>query len=164
MRSTIDNTTLACVWLVLVVMAEKTGGVTMAGTFEDKFAIQELISRYNHAIDFGNYEAWVACFTADGIFEGSAGRFVGEAELRKFTEQFKTMRANLPNVRHCVLNTVADVEGDTAVASSYLQLITTGKDGVKVMFTGRYDDKLAKVGGKWRFKERKVTRDMPPAA
>jgi hypothetical protein len=45
-----------------------------------------------------------------------------------------------------------------------LQLLTTGKEGAKIMFSGRYDDKLVKVGGKWRFKERKVTRDTPPAA
>lgn len=135
----------------------------MAGSFEDKFAIQELISRYNHAIDFGNYDAWVHCFTPEGVFEGSAGRFVGEAELKQFTEQFKTMRATLPNVRHCVLNTVTEVEGDSAVASSYLQLLTTGQEGVKVMFTGRYDDQLVKVEGTWRFREWKVTRDTPPA-
>ncbi|HJY81111.1 MAG TPA: nuclear transport factor 2 family protein [Candidatus Binatia bacterium] len=78
----------------------------MAGSFEDKCAIQELVSRYNHAIDFGNYEAWVERFTEGGVFDGSAGRFVGRAELQKFTEQFKTTRANLPNVRHCVMNTV----------------------------------------------------------
>src|SRR5262245_5611189 len=29
--------------VVSVVMTEKTGGVTMAGSFEDKFAIQELV-------------------------------------------------------------------------------------------------------------------------
>ncbi|MCS6924338.1 MAG: nuclear transport factor 2 family protein [Candidatus Binatia bacterium] len=135
----------------------------MGSLFEEKFAIQELIARYNHAIDFGNYEAWVECFTEDGVFEGSAGRFAGRAELQKFTEQFNTMRTNLPNVRHCVMNTVTEVEGDTAVSSSYLQLVTTGKEGTKIVFTGRYDDKLVKVDGKWRFKERKVTRDTPPA-
>jgi len=63
-----------------------------------------------------------------------------------------------------MMNTVTDVEGDTAISSSYLQLLTTGKEGAKIMFSGRYDDKLVKVGGKWRFKERKVTRDTPPAA
>src|SRR5262249_60488613 len=42
--------------------------------------------------------------------------------------------------------------------------ITTGKEGAKIMFSGRYDDKLVKAGGKWRFKERRVTRDTPPAA
>ena len=131
----------------------------MAGSFEDKFAIQELISRYNHAIDFGNYDAWGDCFSADGLFEGSAGRFAGHAELKKFTENFKTMRANMPSVRHCVMNTVTDVEGNEAISCSYLQLITTGKEGTKLMFSGRYDDKLVKVGGKWLFKERKVARD-----
>src|SRR5712692_10075482 len=155
---------LCCLLLFPVVMAEKQGGCTMVGSFEDKFAIQELVSRYNHAIDFGNYEAWVECFTEDGIFNGSAGRFAGQAELKKFTEQFKTTRANLPNVRHCVMNTVTDVEGDTAISSSYLQLLTTSKEGAKIMFSGRYDDQLVRVGGKWRFKERKVTRDTPPAA
>jgi len=44
----------------------------MAGSFEDKFAIQELIARYNHAIDFGNYEAWVECFTDLELLQAEA--------------------------------------------------------------------------------------------
>lgn len=90
-------------------------------------------------------------------------RFAGRAALPQFTEQFKTLRANLPNVRHCVMNIVTEVEGDTAVSRSYLQLVTTGTEGTKIVFTGRYNDKLVKVNGTWRFKERKVTRDAPPA-
>ncbi len=66
----------------------------MTASFEDKFAIQELIARYSHAIDSGNYDAWVNCFAEDGAFQGSrSGRFVGRAELKKFTEHFETRRA-----------------------------------------------------------------------
>ena len=137
----------------------------MAASFEDKFAIQELIARYSHAIDSGNYDAWVDCFAEDGAFQGSrSGRFVGRAELKKFTEQFETQRATiLPNVRHCVMNTVTEVDGNEAMSSSYLQVLTTGKEGVKFYFCGRYEDALVKVGGEWRFKERKVIRDEMPA-
>ena len=134
----------------------------MAGSFEDRFEIQELVSRYNHAIDFANYDAWVDCFTEDGIFEGASGKFVGRPELLKFTELFKEMRLKMPNIRHCVLNTVTDVEGDNAISCSYLQLLTTGKEGTTLLFSGRYNDKVCKVDGQWRFKERKAKRDMPP--
>ena len=134
----------------------------MAGSFEDRFEIQELVSRYNHAIDFADYDAWVDCFTPDGVFEGGAGRFVGRAELQKFTEQFKQMRLKMPNIRHCVLNTVTEVDGDSATSCSYLQLLTTGQEGTKLLFSGRYNDKVVKVDGRWRFKERIATRDMPP--
>ena len=136
----------------------------MTTSFEDKFAIQELIARYNHAIDFGNYDAWVDCFDEDGVFQSSQfGRFVGRAELKKFTEDFEALRATLPKVRHCVMNTVTEVEGDKALSSSYLQVLITGKEGVKLLFCRRYDDTFVKVGGEWRFKERKAIRDELPA-
>ena len=32
-------------------------------TADDRFAIQELYARYNHAIDSGNSGAWAATFT-----------------------------------------------------------------------------------------------------
>lgn len=85
-------------------------------SLEDKFAIQELIARYSHAIDSSNYEAWIDCFAEDGAFQGSRGRrFVGRAELKKFTEDFEARRATMyPNVRHCVMNTVTDVDGVNA--------------------------------------------------
>lgn len=133
----------------------------MPASFEDKCAIQELIARYSHAIDSGNYDAWIDCFAEDGAFEGTrAGRFVGRAALKEFTERFEARRATeYPNVRHCVLNTVTDIEGDTARSSSYLQVLITGKEGTKFAFCGRYADTFVKVDGAWRFQERKVLRD-----
>ena len=136
----------------------------MTGSLEDKFAIQELIARYSHSIDSGAYDAWIECFAEDGVFEGSRmGRFVGHAELRRFTEQFKTRRAEWPNVRHCVMNTMTNVDGDTATSSSYLQVLLTGREGTRFMFAGRYHDTFVRVAGEWRFKERKVVRDEVPA-
>jgi 3-phenylpropionate/cinnamic acid dioxygenase small subunit len=137
----------------------------MTAAFEDKCAIQELIARYSHAIDSRNYAAWVNCFAEDGAFEGSrSGQFVGHAALKAFTEQFEARRdTEYPNVRHCVMNSVIDVEGETARSDSYLQVLITNKKGTTFAFCGRYDDTFVKVDGAWRFRERKVLRDERPA-
>ena len=36
----------------------------------DRLEIQELVARYNHAIDRGDTEGWVGCFSEDGAFDG----------------------------------------------------------------------------------------------
>lgn len=99
----------------------------MTGSVEDEFEIQQLVRRYNHAIDIANFDAWVDCFTEDGIFERGSGRFVSRAELRKFTERFKERRLRMPDIRHRASSTLTDVHGDRAISCSYVQLLTTGK-------------------------------------
>ena len=54
------------------------------------------------------------------------------------------------------------MDADTTISCSYLQLLTTGKAGTKLLFSGRYNEKVVKVSDKWRFQERIATRDMPP--
>lgn len=136
----------------------------MTASIEDKLAIQELISRYSHAIDSRDYDAWIDCFAEDGAFEGSrVGRFAGRAELKKFTEGFEARRDTMyPNVRHCVMNTLTDVHGDQARSTSYLEVVITSEEGAKFAFCGRYADTFVKVDGEWRIKERKVLRDSWP--
>ena len=41
----------------------------MDNAWIEKVAIQELLARYAHAIDNLEPEAWVACFTPDGVFQ-----------------------------------------------------------------------------------------------
>lgn len=42
----------------------------MPTAIEDKFAIEELISRYNHQLDRGDYPTWVSCWTDDAVLDG----------------------------------------------------------------------------------------------
>jgi hypothetical protein len=134
----------------------------MKSVMEDRLEIQELITRYNHYIDYADYPAWIDCFTDDGIFEGGAGRFVGRSGLKEFTEKFSIIRLDLPNMRHCLMNTLTEVDGDEARSSSYLLLVTTGAEGAQIKFAGRYDDRLVKLNGKWLFSYRKSSRDAFP--
>ena len=56
----------------------------MPMTFEDRFAVHELVARYNKAIDTGDATGWADTFTEDGVFDGIAGLFSGRAELEGF--------------------------------------------------------------------------------
>ena len=57
----------------------------------DKIEIQELVARYNRAIDSGDVEGWVDTFLPDGVFEGLVvPTFRGHTELRAFATAFWT--------------------------------------------------------------------------
>ena len=57
----------------------------------DKIEIQELVARYNRAIDSGDVEGWVDTFVRDGVFEGLVvPTFRGHDELRAFVTAFWT--------------------------------------------------------------------------
>jgi hypothetical protein len=134
----------------------------MTRTFEDKFAIEELIGRYNQAIDEGRYADFHACWCADGVFDGLGGPYVGLDAIRRFTEGYdQNYRLRLNGLRHFTVNIVSRVDGDRAVSSSHLQLVMTGSKGAHILFTGRYEDELLRVDGDWRFSRRTLYQDMP---
>jgi hypothetical protein len=56
---------------------------------------------------------------------------------------------------------MVDVDGDTATAwSRYTFYVTTADGQPTPAVSGVYDDKLIRVGGKWKFLSRKLTADM----
>lgn len=138
----------------------------MPSTFEDKFAIEELIGTYNQALDQGRYDDFLACWCEDGVFDGLGGPYVGKAAIRRFTDAYDDRyRLRLNGLKHFTVNIVSRIDGDRAQSSSHLQLVTTGAKGAHILFTGRYQDSLRREGGQWRFAGRKLHQDMPvPAA
>ncbi len=124
-------------------------------TTDDRVEIHELISRYNFAIDFGDVATWVATFTEDGVFHGSMGRYEGRQALTAFADGFVR---EYPDGRHWVNNLVVDGDGEMASAACYIHMFRASGDRETVA-TGRYDDRLRKVNGRWRFVERVVTVD-----
>ena len=136
----------------------------MTSAFEDKFAIEELIGRYNQAIDQGHYEEFLACWCEDGVFDGLGGPYVGKAAIRQFTDAYdERYRLRLNGLKHFTVNILSCVSDDAATSSSHLQLVTTGAKGAHILFTGRYEDALRREQGAWRFARRKLHQDMPVA-
>lgn len=121
----------------------------------DWIAIRELTARYNRAFDGGDVEAWVACFTVDGVFEIVGGKTLnGASELRGFaTKAVARLR-----VRHCTTDAIIEIDGDRARQDAYLLLVDIG-GGSKFVNSGNYRDDLVKEHGSWKFARRSVVID-----
>ncbi len=99
------------------------------------------------------------CFTPDGALHSAVGVSAGHAALREFARNYEVSRQRMPNARHFMTNVATEVAGDTATCRSYVQITTSDPRGVRFVFTGQYDDILVKVGGNWKFKERRGIPD-----
>ena len=83
-----------------------------------------------------------------------------------FADQYEgSTRSKINGLKHYTVNILSTIDGDTAQSSSYLQLVSTTDKGVKIIFTGRYEDDLKRVNRQWQFARRKLHQDKPlPAA
>ena len=126
---------------------------------DDLVAIQQLYARYNHAIDFGDAEAWAACLTPDGrMIAKGTGDFQGTEALTAFA---KSMAAQI-NGRHWTNNLLVEGSGAGATAKCYLLFVRNGAAGhaPSVVLSGVYTDTLAKGPSGWKF----AARDFAPDA
>lgn len=118
-------------------------------TIEDRLEIAELVARYNWALDSGDADAYIDTFTHDGVFRIVGGReYAGHEALRTI---FARPRGSS---RHWVTNMVMDGDGDTATMRCYLTVMR----GLQITNMGRYENRLRRVGGRWKF----VSRDYTP--
>ena len=132
-------------------------GIT--GTLEDREEIRELYARYAFTIDYGPYDEWVKCFTADGVFDSPRlGRHEGHDALTKFTATYKASRGDA-EVRHMMTNVIFRIEGDMAKGGCYLTYYHCKNGKATLQAIGRYKDELRKVDGEWLFHYRRVFID-----
>ena len=135
----------------------------MASILEEKDELRDLVTRYCLYIDSGRYDDWVATFTEDGVFDSPIlGRWQGKASLKQFTEKYRTWTGN-HQPRHCIMNVLINVEGTHATGECYLLMTHASEGKTELVISGRYEDRMEKVNGKWLFKERKVKPDSRPA-
>ena len=121
----------------------------------DEMEIRDLVARYDHAIDEGWAEQWVATFVPDGTFESTAlGSHTGAEALRTFADGYIAAVTG----RHCTSDFVIEVDGDEARSRCYLILINNAATPI-VSVTAVYDDVLRRTPDGWRFVHRKVTPD-----
>src|ERR1700728_3235594 len=129
-------------------------------TTEDRIAINDLLAAYAWALDTGDVDALGACFTPNGgvneeVFE-EPDCWEGHANIRQFAQHFRSV-PNFPGRQHHIPNSV--VTGDSArcaVRSFALVTECQGEPPYVIRFAGYWDDKLAKVDGKWLFTERVI--------
>ena len=127
---------------------------------EDRAAIHDLFTRYCVALDNGEVETVVDCFTADAILKSPMIDISGHNEIRAFAGRFAAQRAAATQFRHMVSNVAVTITGNRAAASAYL-LVLISKDGNhRSLPPGRYAFELIKNdSGQWRFSRRTVFHD-----
>ena len=131
-------------------------------THEDHEEIRQLLARLNFALDLGDIDRWVACFTPDGSWEGIgfpdsspfAGTHAGRAALNGFAETHYGIYRG--RGRHGNFNVLIDGDGDTATVQSYADAYGTGRSWSG---TGIYRDTLLRTPDGWRFSSRRATVD-----
>jgi uncharacterized protein (TIGR02246 family) len=121
----------------------------------EKLAIQELCARYCHTIDSQDSEGWARCFTPDGAFEFDGSIVRGHSALREYAH----VHARVMRCRHMTVNHLYEVKGDEAKGHSTTVVTLATEGGYKILGQGRYDDRLVKSDGEWRFVHRCVNTD-----
>jgi len=131
----------------------------MTAFFDDRAAIHDLFTRYCCALDNGEVETVVACFTPDAALKSPVIDIRGRDEIRAFAGRFAAQRAAGVQFRHMVTNIAASIDGERAAATAYL-LVLISKDGShRTLPPGRYECELVKESGAWRFARRTVFHD-----
>ena len=132
----------------------------MTPSIEDRLGISDLFTRYTCALDAGDVDTIVDCFTEDGALVSPAvGAHKGRAAIRAFAERFARFRVNGSQLRHVISNLIMHVDGNCAHATCYLTVFLTRDGKSRLLAPGLYDCELRKDDDAWRFQNRVVKHD-----
>ena len=127
---------------------------------EDRLAINDLFVRYTTALDAGDVETVVGCFTADAVLESPViGVIAGHDAIRAFAGRFAAQREAGTQFRHMITNLAVEFAGQRARATCYLLVLITRDGNSRQLPPGRYECELVKDDGQWRFRRRVVFHD-----
>jgi 3-phenylpropionate/cinnamic acid dioxygenase small subunit len=139
-------------------------------SLEDREAIRDLIQRTALMLDGEDFGAWLELFEPDGAYELRAY----SPELRRWTIWWQADRAVLQQLldgvdehvrddaqrRHVIAVVQIEFDGDAAHAQSHFSIFRTTPEGRSSLYmVGRYDDKLVRREGRWRYREHHVIAD-----
>ena len=129
---------------------------------EDVEEIHRLLLDYGRFLDSRDLAAYSRLFAKDGEWVGGFGSARGPAGIQAFMEKNLGTGPNRGNTYHILSNFVIEVTGDSATAWSRWTFVTPGADGKPVISqSGRYDDTLVREDGRWKFKRRVASNDIP---
>jgi 3-phenylpropionate/cinnamic acid dioxygenase small subunit len=129
----------------------------------EKDEIRELLTRYCHHYDDGDFTQWLALWTEDGLLDVDGQLYRGRAGLEAFTRRALLVDGK-PQMKHIVTNELISVDGERAEARCYLLVVRKAADGALFESTaGTYSDEIVKRSGRWHFAKRVVRRDLRAA-
>ena len=165
--------TLAALAALLLAAAPAAAEPTYGPSYgTDRAEIEDLMARYLFAIDYFDWDAYVATFAEDGELEFAGGTSKGHTAIRAAVTRFSegigrfyhTADGKPAKLRHIVLQTAIRVEGDRAWArSQWLEMANHGPgDEPKIGTYGIYEDEFTKASGRWLIARRRVLNEFIP--
>ncbi|MXO59918.1 hypothetical protein GRI89_10240 [Altererythrobacter salegens] len=134
-------------------------------TVEDELAIQELMARYYRALDTGDTEGYLDCYTADGeateeTSEGTLEIRKGREDIRKLIRKFHE-RPDFPGHQHLFSNVI--FEPDPEGRADHWQVLsyawaTINRPPAKpyLHWCGHIRDIVAREGGEWKIARKDI--------
>jgi hypothetical protein len=134
---------------------------------EDHLQIEQLAARYNLAIDLGDAQGWVDCFTDDGEFvvepggEWSASRGTTSSATSGKDDLLTLAKAIIagPSLRHWSANRVLTETEDGVDSVSYMTILFLDGPLADQLLSGIMRDRLVHTADGWRFQRRFITFD-----
>lgn len=142
----------------------------MSANLPDFEAARELVQRTAMLLDDEKFDDWLALFDTDGTYELSAY----STEIRRWMTWQLSDREALGRMlkdvdehvrdpaqrRHIVGVPILELDGDHGRATSHFSLFRTSPEGQSSLYmVGRYEDRLVKRSGAWRYASHKVIVD-----
>jgi len=128
----------------------------------DYFLIQNLLNRYSDAVDRGHFGAVGEMFRhADVFFPGDVEPSIrsGTGDFGPHLDRWTRIypETGTPRTRHLCTNPIIDFDDDShARCQTYFVVFQSAEEfPLQAIITGSYVDRFEKVGGEWRFSERR---------
>src|SRR5690606_29691409 len=138
----------------------------------DRAEIEDLMARYLFAIDYFDWDAYIATFAPDAELEFASGTSRGRDAIRTAVTNFSqgigrfyhTEDGKPAKLRHVILQSAIRVEGDRAWArTQWVEMANHGPgDEMKMGTYGIYDDEFKRVDGRWLIARRRVLNEFIP--
>ncbi|NKI18692.1 nuclear transport factor 2 family protein [Spongiibacter sp. KMU-166] len=125
--------------------------------------IRNLIASYGQTVDSfpRDPRRYADHFVEEGAFTDCGVTLSPRSKIKQLMETARSAEveaAPLSGTRHLQLNSVINVDGDSAHATSQLVVVELSEKGWKIRGIGQYTDDIVRdVDGCWRFKSKVVT-------
>ena len=136
------------------------------GRYEDRMAVEDVMTRYVWAVDSLDPDGYVAVFTEDATIDSNGSISKGHEEIRKIVtgliqrrDENKAKGLPTSNLYHMIGNVrITFPSPGQALHRSYWQTVYRDKDGkITVGGMGRSEDQLVKRNGRWLIQKRTLT-------
>lgn len=125
--------------------------MTFTGPFEDRLLIRERVGAYSDATFRRDVDAWLSCWTDDGVRSQAGAEFRGKPALRVMWDK---VWGTLDTMAFFAEIGAIDVRRDRATARCYCREILFLKGGGVRKVVGVYRDDLVRENGVWLFARR----------